>query len=483
MDPSPINKRWANTNQHCILTYDLECESTFGNPILCMFNVWFDGDFVKLKNDYLDIYYNDNGVACVAGYKGFQCIEKFRNFILNFKFPTKRVYIMSYNGSNFDDLYLFNAWKVKPYVLASTVQLKQVSFQTPSHYFISRDLRAYLTDGSLRDLSALIHLPKLDNDVTDIRHENIESYIPYCARDVNITIMSYLNLLIPLMEPYVGKCLSSAFDVFEFMSSASLDYYATVNSFENAYLIQGSAYEYGRRAYYGAKIDSCMYGLQKDVKNVCFDIRSMYPSAATNPLPSGKWIYKVKAPEIDITKDVHRNPPFIALVHLFKARIPYCNLDSQFGTVPFKTETGKTLYLSHGDIESVYTSYDIYAAMADGWQVLNMKYFIIWETWDSEFKELYDELFAVKEQYEKDSIMFKYAKKRMNGGVGSMCQKASWPFTNVNKPAHLGWFILSATRFFQVQMKKMCTRCEIPRVLYSDTDSIFFNALYINATN
>ncbi len=437
-----------------------------------MFNVYFNGKFINIEGIY-DHCCIDNNTK-VYGYSG-NCIEKFRKWMLESKFPTTRVYLLGYNNNKFDNLFVFHNWNPPDlHAKANSTYFKLVRFTNNNgHQFHTRDIRDFCQDGNLAMLGKKVKLPKLDINLEEITVDVTDpKTILYCARDINITIQAYIQLVLPTLVPCVESGVLQCVECcLEYMSISALIYQHTIIGFSDVYLIQGSLYEYGKRGYFGAKIDSCMYGrlLKKDV--VCFDIRSMYPAAATNPLPVGKYKFHTHY-DMDFNKSVHENPPFICLVKLYKPEVLECNLDSQYGTLPFKNEKGQTSYISHGCIENVYNSYDIYAAMLDGWVVLDAKYFIIWPKWEVLLKKLYDDCFLIKQSHVKDSMEYKAAKRCMNAGVGAFCQKTKYPF-KTNKPAYIGWFVLAATRYFQFQMKRMCASVKVPRIYYGDTDSIF----------
>ncbi len=487
VDGKPLEKRRANCIPSSIIFYDIECESQFLNPILVMFTVWENGDL------YLDIDYEYDVQNVVDGqvfwgFTGYDCINKFRDFLLTARFPSRRCYLMSYNGSNFDDLFLFSGWDLlnhNSHFMHTTTSITQGCFSSPTNYFITRDLRKFLTEGSLADLGKKVQLPKLDSDVTTICVANISEYIPYCCRDVNIMLQAYCNLLLPSMK-VDGDILQCPDCVLEYVSISALTYQETILSVEDCFILPEELKEYGKQSYYGAKIDTIMAGQHREIANICFDITSMYPAAATSGMPAGPASFFKERPSyfeewetwLHHKSKMYCDKPFLCTVRLYKVAPDHCGIRAQYGTLPWKDSDGITYYLSHGDIEGVYTCFDIYQAMCDGWRVKSSKNYIVWQRWEHYFHNLYHDMFLQKKQYDKDTFDYAYAKRLMNGGVGSFCQRIDPCRT---KPSQFGWFILSASRMFLACFLHICTAQQIPRILYGDTDSIFIEAQFKKA--
>ena len=468
--------------------YDIENEQLdAGFPVLICFVLWSTlvGFIDKLPVfDMLErepIKY-DGEKYPVFALHGRNCVRDFLYVLHDIGVMTRclKNYMMGYNNSGFDDLYLLT-WlqenKVKN--IPKVVGLKWLSTNLLSFKLkcrtgctvTSKDLMKFVSGGTLMNLGETLGLPKLKDefDVKTFTWEHAVRAIKYCARDVAITVKGWFELAAAQWTPSIGRLIRSTDNVIQYKSQAQIAYQQVIYQVRGMYTLTDKAYQYSRQAYFGAKTDSCMFGMETLKKVSVWDYTSLYPAMANSPLPIGKESYKMEKIEWE-DFDPYMYRPFICTVILRKDQSTD-HMSQNYGVLPVHFEKGLH-FLNSGHVKGVYTCIHIKAALDDGWKVVHATDFIFQERWTTQFSDFYKEWFGVKQSYKKGTHHYWMAKQVLNSSIGYFGLKNP---VNNNKALWIGIFILANTCTYHVTLKRAMEKAKIKRLLYTDTDSIFLH--------
>ena len=185
------------------------------------------------------------------------------------------------------------------------------------------------------------------------------SALKYCARDVAIVIKGWFDLVLVTWEhtPFI----QDKTQIIKYSSQSQLAYHHVLHSIPGQVTLSDNAYRYARHAYFGAKVDSCMFGKLYKGPVTMWDYSSLYPSMANAKLPIGPESWKDL--HIDWNNfDPYAYPPFVCTVLLHKGAESHSN--QHLGVLPYHHK-GSLVYLNSGHIKGVYTS--IHRASTSGW--------------------------------------------------------------------------------------------------------------------
>ncbi len=447
-----------------------------GDCLLISFCIWS-----YYKNKWIDVNI-EHCAKCVHveipmyTVKGSKCMSEFQNLCIDCTVHEGNTYVMAFNGNKFDHIYFIDDFPL-PYQshLGKATSIKKVSWIVSNGYLLeTRDLAEFITMMPLKDLAPKEY-PKLDYDGDKFNLYNIDESIEYCCRDTWILQNCWFKTILPRFRPMIGVLFEHEIMIIKYFSQAHAAYQAALRSFCNSEIVkhlEGEMFWYIRGAYFGARVDSQIYGEEHlNVDNCFFDISSMYPAAMNNPMPFGD-ISFMKHMSIDYGMDfdflLHK--PFICTVIMDKK--PQGCLQERYGLVPIRDKSGGIHYINSGHIEGVYSSVDIGCFIRDGWTIKGTMNYVLWDKWSMACGDFYREWYNIKQTQKKSNPNNYWAAKIiLNSSIGKFCQKVFKGKDNT-KPCQFGIFCLSYTRWLHYMMKDLCTRFEVPIIYYGDTDSI-----------
>ncbi len=459
-----------------MIIYDLECEQEwYGTALLVSFiiyisNVVFRIPTIKLSTD-------KDGFICQY-IMGSNCVEVFCNLIdkvINTS-RCKTWMFFAHNGLKFDHLYLIpylnKKWNVGECIRSGSGFI-HLMFESNDNVIYMKDTYRYL-NFPLKKFKAASGLSKIDL-ACDFSEEFCLSAecIDYCCRDVNVLTNLVRNIIPSYFNAFIPMCYSKSFDIYYYYSQADAAYNMCLKSISgcNVLAICDDYYDCYKHCYYGARTDSCMYGMKLEGKFKAYDISSMYPAGMNNPMPDGNVVYMNDYMVDWNDYNPHLYLPFICKARLIKTWLP------GYGILPYHWNkhgggdvVGEIGYINGGDVTGSWTCIDLYNAVNDGWKVVWCKHFIVWERWTNEFQKFYKKWFDIKQATSDPNLRWS-CKIVLNSSIGKFAQKT---YGGINKkPSQLGWFCLSYSRCLHSKLKQLLPSDKY--VYYGDTDSIFID--------
>lgn len=441
--------------QHALVFYDVEVEQIGGTITMWSAAVRLAGQWLETIG-HLNYRLKDHDIPIFIGY------TKTAFYQLLDDIECKVLYLMAFNGHGYDHPLMFNGFKFKEArfnVGHSRIQTLELLYH--GKLLVCKDIGSYITYVSLKSVGESLNCPKLDVDTQEAKELNIE----YCARDTTIICLAWERIIETQYQPMVGVILHDINDIVYFTSQAQLSYLFMVHDL-NLWLMPPDLYPYGQEAYYGAKVDSMIYGCIYNGEVACYDIHSMYPAAMNNLLPHGKCTLST-LPRIDWDNfKATRYKPFICTVTLSKLK---CTdfYDMGCGILPIK-DGFQTIYASCGVVTGVYTSVDIENALRDGWTVTKAVGFMVWEGWSRAIGDRYKYWYDIKQSHTKDSVLYWFAKQVLNASIGFLASSNT-------KPSYLNWFAMSYARRQLLLLKQAFQALKVSLHFYGDTDSIIIS--------
>ena len=449
----PYNATHLTRNNY-ILMYDLECCTKTGIPFLitfclynCMLGLFVDNDTITKKYDA--------GIPVFYQYKpDMKNIYSVFRRLLETVASVGRVFLMAYNGNAFDNLYMVNGFRYD-YCVIKGNNILCMDFKAFGVKYTLRDLRDYITTGNLASIGDLIHLPKLETGFDSL---------DYAIRDTAIIGRAWCDVVLRNYVYLIGTVISHQSELICYRSTASLSYHYVCNMCKlEKFTVCPDVNDYLCKAYYGAKCDFSKLGLTTDIS--MYDIRSMYPAAMTQLMPYGEMSYYESLSYIP-------DRLYIATCTLVKPVNKTVCLDSTFGVVPCIYDNN-TLYACAGTVTAVMTSVELENARMDGWKVTDLRDIIMWQYKDTVFN-IYRQLYALKQKHAKDSPLYWFSKIVMNSSIGKFVSKPKYI------PHYINYFCMSYSRRMLVGLKNMMKVCNVPYVIYGDTDSIVLRNVDMN---
>lgn len=424
-----------------IVFYDLETSHCTGLPFIITFAIY--NCFTKC---YVDLALRNRFYDCeIPVYHAYE-IKYFYKIISLMLVDTYKIYLMAYNGNKFDHLYMLKGIKMQYFKRKGNTVLC-AAFKAYGNLYETRDLRDYITTGNLADIGNTVNCPKLTTGFNDLH---------YAIRDTTIMCKAWNQIILANYGKFTGE-QCRPYQLICYRSTAAISYEFVCRSLKvEKFFVCNEVNEYLKLSYYGAKCDYSQIGLSTGVS--MYDIRSMYPAAMKELMPCGEMYV--------LHNTLYEEPTamYIATVTLFKRTTNDINIDSTFGVIPTK-HYGHTQYVTGGKITTVMTSIDVKNAALDGWGLLKMKDVIIWSHCDKLFN-VYDKLFTVKQSHTKDTPEYWFSKIVMNSSIGKFASGGDYI------PHYINYFCMSYSRSMLVSLKCMMRKCDIPLVIYGDTDSI-----------
>jgi hypothetical protein len=473
VEQSPVkinNRKCTDLKQYNFIFYDLECEQEYnGECLLVCFRIIIAGKpfFVPTIPTVLD------GEFKCMYLSGSGCINKFRQIVmalLSSPSPARRYFLIAHNGMGYDHLYFIDG--MKPTVLEKTdTKIIKCIFEKNGYELVLQDTYKFL-NFPLSKFKDAWGRQKTGVDDFTIKGCMSHECIMYCARDVAVLEHLGMETIPNYFQAMQGVIYQHRYGLYNYYSQADCAYTMLMIDMQKSnkhYALQGQDYQVYKNCYFGAKVTSCLYGMKYDRPNHAYDLSSMYPAGANNPIPYGK----MSKYHMDIDWQLYKCnpwtlPPFICRCILTKKHEP------GYGIMPVhanETELGDGVkgiaYVTGGRIYGMYTCIDIAVAVLDGWKVEKYWDMLVYEGWTNACKTFYTKWFDIKQQSAKDPNKRWCAKIILNSSIGKCAQKA---FMHDNaKPSHVGWFVLSYTRKQHLTMKQALQT----KFLYGDTDSIW----------
>lgn len=365
---------------------------------------------------------------------------------------------------------------------------KIVNNKTESKIILKDTFKFLVT--SLKDIGKQVKCPKLDVAITLCTEETKAEFVTYCCRDTKILweAMKYIRDLLGVELEDRKICARHRW--YRFASQADIAYTCSFKSFKcKMYQFSRLVYEEIKRAYYGARVDSSIYGMLIEGPIQCIDIRSMYPASLNRPIPRGQ----VKILKSGLDKEMFkrmptsRDHPIIAYVRISKtAKDCY---DKFFGVVPYRlnegTNASQIMYVSEGRIEGWYADVAIYAFLLDGWELEEVYFGFEFEGWTADLTLFYQHCYNVRKKFDKSQPRNQSAKLLMNSSYGKYAQKLpkykhykfdDWEYEYNERSGQCIHVALYCLAWCVVQLVAMKTACNGYTIFYQDTDSAYFRA-------
>lgn len=425
--------------------FDLEIDQATNIITLWSLAVWMGYFLTKLGSR--DTYMTDHEIPVFTGHT-----RKSLMHMLSL-IPVDNVYLFAFNGIKFDHLYLFDGCIATRYSQLNS--LKYVVLELYNKTFYLKDLLSYITVCTLESLGKQVKCPKLKtgDKATDM---------VYCVRDTVILVKGWFEIVLPGYEPIVDKLTNVREGVIMFNSQAQIAFNIMIWNVGNLYSVPEPLHGYLRNCYYGAKVDSSMYGKHYVGRFAAYDLRSMYPAAFSNKMPCGKLKYvgtlKFKWEGFNPFKW----KPFIATVLVEKKFVSI--FDQSYGIIPIRTKNG-LMYVSTGKFQGMFTSIDIWNLIEDGWTILNIKHIYMFDKWTLDIAEAVTFWFTEKQSNVDNPLLYWFVKQILTSWIGYA--------SLVYNPAPLTWFAMSYARRQLLILKKRLNEHGCLIVFYGDTDSIF----------
>lgn len=485
-------------NDHTVayVIYDIESEQEFhGDPLLICFKIFVHDKFIVLPH-----------VPChedVMYFRGHNCCVQFVQVICDIVCMRKpaftasyRWYLVAHNGNRYDHLFIVNSLRMysKHWYVCSQLSTKSkliscvyINDEKPTitlsfldtYKFLNFPLKKFVDEKGVGKESVDV---QEDFTVDKILHD--ENVLKYCCQDVRVLCNLALNLIPDYFISMRNVLYLSRRGMYLYYSQADCAYQMVLQSLKNPqYCLTGDTYECYKQSYYGARVDSAIYGMCVEMPMKVYDIASQYPANMNNLYPCGQPFFPLddKVPHLsfDVLKDKpHDLLPFIAKCALYK---PECR--DYYGLCPLHVQVnketagdvkgGSIFFVSSGYIRGTYTSITLSVLLQDGWKIVKMHDVICWPQWCEDFKSFYQHWFNIKQSTDNANERW-CSKIILNASIGKFAQKLYSPDEMNSKPGHIAWFCLSYS-LRQHYMLKCIVNPETP-IFAMDTDSIFIPA-------
>lgn len=454
-DQFKIKSSPEDNDIHHIVFYDLEVNQEQDDVIITTFTLFALNTMTQLPIKGTNI----DGVSYTYNF------ELFLDLLIALPMP---IYLMAYNGRNYDHHFVRNNLIKRGLLDNVTIDKRKIIGGNIAHITFKCFLQ-FLTPAPLSQYASLVGVPKLECDITLLTRINAASYLKYAIADTKCLPLILKKFVFVLVESDIPKHLLFDYKILAYVSMAQFCYQTSIKYWTaDRYQLAGGHYYFGKESYYGARIDSQMYG-QHIKRNIeCLDITSMYPAALCNPIPYGKSI-AVSHIRHDLHDSPYKHPPCIALVQMSK---PLQNIKSQrYGLLPMKYKD-RTYYLDSGVLTCILTDVDIYNLIQDGWTLHHNFGGLVFEGWNNDLQAFFTEFFQLKVSCAKDTPQYINAKVKLNATYGKYGQKmrnGKIPY----KPCAVSWYCLSYTRVQHRQLKILSI--DSSKIYYGDTDSIIID--------
>ena len=439
-------QRWERP-EGAMVFYDVECEQKHDGAM----TLWTAIVFLYATMSFLveGATFFDSGYSLFVG----KTKEEFWAFLNGL--GVGNVYCFAFNGNKFDHLYMFDGARSGNDLIVGPGSFVGGNVIVGNVNCVLKDLCNYISYTTIEKLGEQLNCPKL------VGASAKATNILYCARDSVILCKSWFEIVLKMFEPVVGVLCEDVHSLVLFTSQAQIAYYFMIDNVDNLYGMDLSFFDYCVSAYFGARIDSMMFGqyLERDV--ALWDITSMYPAGMNNKLPVGVPWFEKRFEFGDLL-----DAPFICRARLVKRS--NLSLDACFGILPVHYPSG-IVYTSYGDVTGVYTCVDLFNAIEDGWDIKWTRDFVRWPMWTDQISEKYRKWFAIKCSHPKDSVLYWFAKQVLNASIGVFAIR---PRDVCRKPVQVNWFAMGWARRQLVLMKKVMWRAKVEWPLYGDTDSV-----------
>lgn len=421
----------------------------------------------------------------------------------------KTVFLVAHNGAKFDHFWTVRALQRRGccvFGLEGSGKGKDVSREMLGGFIDSgtillRDTIRYMM-GALAVHGKMLGCPKLDigDTIQTITTANIMDFLEYGCRDTRIVVelLRYVKVVLGTELERYGLCHSANF--IWYRSQAQMAYNMSLCAFKDkpVFVIDRVHSEEFRRAYFGARVDSMIYGMIFRGEIQAIDIRSMYPASLSRPIRGGT-IRALPVYEIEDTlpywkDDPVTHKPWMGFVSLEKHAVD-C-YDKFYGILPVKLRKGsnvQTVYVSEGKITGWYTDIDIFAAIEDGWTLERVFAVYEWEYWTEDLAQFYLEAYESRKAAAKTDPRNQVEKIKMNSSYGKYGQRLGAfvdlsveemqfaddeyindQLKNINRRPTTSETVaidcLSRTRIQHLALKRLCVGSVI---FYQDTDSVY----------
>ena len=109
----------------------------------------------------------------------------------------------------------------------------------------------YMSHLSLAKVGEMINCPKLTMD----------NSVAYCARDTVLVAKAYTEFVLKAFKPIYGLLCFDETGVIRFSSQANIAYNYLIYGVSGLHGLHRDLIKYVGKCYYGACVDSCMYGM------------------------------------------------------------------------------------------------------------------------------------------------------------------------------------------------------------------------------
>lgn len=498
-----------------VIAYDCEIENDSQEVVLVSFclldktlqNICYADKFKNLKDEFC-MYTSD--------------LAEFTKFVIDTMCYFKNVFLVAHNGAKFDHFWICRSLQsqgIKMNLYSSSDDATNNEIMRGEAYFPKSECSIYFRDtyryfmSSLKNCGNFLNCEKLEattdaGGLINITKENAldEKNILYCCRDTKIVV-----LLLRWLRDVFGKELEK-YDIckkdyfIEFTSQAEMAYNMALTTLYETpiYAFDRLTTEEFRRALYGARVDSMIYGQEyreNEIQGI--DVRSMYPASLNRPVRGGN-IHKLtndeKKVEFWAEYPLHHIYPMMAFVVLSKTATS-C-YDKFFGILPIKIKKASqwiTVYASEGRICGWYTDIDIFNAQRDGWKLEKVIQGWRWDYWVKDLSNFYRQAYNNRKTTDKKDPINALEKIKMNssyGKFGQLQDKFDWLdddeldksvvenlqfIADLNDEPNTALTVcidcLSWSRIQMCTLKHMCTD---HNVYYTDTDSLYLDKPFVD---
>lgn len=441
----------------------------------------------------------------VARCIGDNCYKSFLNHISK-KTESDTILLFSHNGGCFDNLYAkgLKTLTLKKQIKSGRVKMIEAIHKTSGKTLIFLDSLSFLKS-SLDEACDFFKIKnkKMKFDIVNKDHDffiNTTEWKDYMKQDVVVLaeiLLKFEQMIRSFGESITTSMCGISSMAWNLLCNRSFGMKKVYRSKDptTQQFINDSVY--GGRIIHGKKIFDSMKDKSEGL--ICLDGNSLHPSAMfIADYPIGKFRVMNDINNLKVLKDKYLNKLlFIAEVTLDAGNVRY-------PLIPYRTEEGCIIY-PNGVFTGVYTSVDLEEAVNDGYKIISFKRGIYWLSSKRIFANTINDLYEKRKELQKEENSMEYVYKimmnsiygymtlsidnstifsneknpKVNGGKitsthllknGQYEHNISFRHPLIEKPAHIGAFILSNSRKI---MNNYIRQIGPENIWYGDTDSLY----------
>lgn len=313
---------------------------------------------------------------------GNNCMDEFLYHLEGNEKVVKGMQMFAHNSGGFDTYFILRNLKVTiESELYVSGKFRSLTFKIKDKSLIAKDSFSFFSMSLERlNISTNNNLIKLsDTKIQQYKTEQqYEDNKDIILRYLKVDVLSLAESLNTVEQWFRG--IDQSITTSLGAPGLAMNYWMSTQLPECLYCPKSvSIRHFQRQSVYGGRV---LHQYKEGKNLICFDANSLYPSAMTYDYPVGR--YTIGEGNLDDVIKAKKH--FIAEVELDGHNIP-------LGIIPYRADKSSGLTYPSNKFRGVYTSPDIYSALAAGYTIDKVHQYIYWDESRPIFKDFIEKLY------------------------------------------------------------------------------------------